>query len=134
MKIQQISFSSTTQPTFKGIHVIDPNVQKLLLTGLKSEQLTELSKLIKDQQDNSVHIILGSKNGKQLNADLTCFYNLQDFKTKYKQKPFFESKFSFIKRVINAANEYKKQIQNFEVLPLKWDYSMLEEWAKKMYL
>lgn len=137
MKIQPsyLTNNSNTQPTFKGLHVIDTNVQKLLLTSLKPKKLDVLSKLIKEQQQNSVHILLDSNNEKRLNASLMCEYRLRGFrKTKFKQIPILESKLHFIKRVAKIANKYKKQIEDLKVLKLKWDYSSLPEWITKMYL
>lgn len=61
-----------------------------------------------------------------------CSYRLQDFKTKYSQRFLFESKLNFIKRITNIASGYQKQIQNYEVLKLKWDYDMLPEWISKV--
>lgn len=133
MKTLPIS-SYNNNSTFKGLHVTNPDVQKLLLTKLNSKQLDELSQIIKEQQNNSVHILLDSKNGKRLDAFLVCLYRIQDFKTKYKQIPLLESKFNFIKRIVNVANEYNRQLQNLEVLKLKWDYPLLQEWVTKMYL
>ena len=134
MKISSLYSANSSKPTFKELHVINPEVQKLLLTELKPKQLGILSELIKEQQNNSVHILLNSKNGKQLNASLMCMYRLQNFKTKYKQIPVLESKIHFIKRVAEIANGYKKQINDFEVLKLKWVYSLLPEWITKMNL
>lgn len=114
------------------MHVINPTVQKLLLTSLNSKELSTLSDLTQKQQNNSVHILLDSKNGKLLNASLMCPYRLKVFKAKYKQIPFFESKIHFIKRVTSVADKYKKQIENLEVHKLKWDYSILREWAEKI--
>lgn len=131
MKIQT-SETSMSQPTFNGLHVINPMVQKLLLTSLNSKELETLSDLTQRQQNNSVHIFLDSINEKRLKASLMCSYRLQDFKTKYKQIPFLESKLHFIKRVANAADKYKKQIENLEVHKLKWDYPILREWAEKI--
>lgn len=133
MKTLPIS-SYNNNSTFKGLHVTNPDVQKLLLTKLNSKQLDELSQIIKEQQNNSVHILLDSKNGKRFDASLVCLYRIQDFKTKYKQIPLFESKFNFIKRIVNVANEYNRQLQNLKVLKLKWDYPLLQEWVTKMYL
>lgn len=133
MKTLPIS-SYNNNSTFKGLHVTNPDVQKLLLTKLNSKQLDELSQIIKEQQNNSVHILLDSKNSKRLDASLVCLYRIQDFKTKYKQIPLLESKFNFIKRIVNVANEYNRQLQNLEVLKLKWDYPLLQEWVTKMYL
>lgn len=124
--------SSNTKPAFKGLHVINPNAQKLLLTELKPQQLKMLSGFIKEQENNSVHILLDSENGKQLNASLICMYRLQNFKTKYKQIPIFESKIHFIKRIAGIANEYKKQIKDLKVLRLQWEYSLLPEWITKI--
>lgn len=132
MKIQPLQNNSAVQPAFNGIHVIDTDVQKLLLTSLNPKQLETLSELIKKQQDNSVHILLGSKNGNRLEANLMCAYRLQDFKTKYKQRLFFESKFNFIKRIVDVAEQYKKQIQNLDVHRLQWNYTQLPEWITKM--
>lgn len=136
MKVQYIyrADNSVIRPTFNGVHVIDTDVQKLLLTTLDSKQIEVLSQLVKKQQNNSVHILLNSKNGKQLNASLICDYRLSDFKPKYKQIPFFESKIHFIKRIVNTAEKYKKQIQDFEVTKLKWKYPVLSEWVNKIYL
>lgn len=136
MKIQQDNFVSkpTTKLTFKGLHVINTDVQQLLLTNLRENHLVRVSEIIKEQKNNSVHIIIDSENGKQLNAQLFCPYRLQRFKTKYKQIPIFESKFGFIKRIAKIANGYQKQIENSELIPLKWTYTLLSEWASKMHL
>lgn len=135
MKVQPLyrTDNYTNRPTFNGIHVLNPNVQKLILTTLDVKELNALSEFVKKEQSNSVHILLDSKDGKRLNASLVCFYRLSDFKTKYNQIPLVESKFHFIKRVVGAAERYKKQIQNFDVLKLKWDYPMLSEWVSRMY-
>lgn len=135
MKIQSVYTTNNPIPSqnFNGLHVINPQVQRLLLTSLDSKQLGSLSEMIKAQQNNSVHILLDSKDGKRLNASLASVYRLKDFQTKYKQKILFESKFQFIKRVVNVAEKYKKQIQDFEVVKLKWDYPMLLDWVNKMY-
>ena len=124
---------SQGQPSFNGLHIIDPKVQKLLLKSLDNKQLVMLSELIKAQENNSVHILLGSENGRRLNASLICDYRLKNLKPKYKQLPVFESKINFIKRVVNIANKYKIQIKNLEVSKLKWIYSSLPEWTNKMY-
>lgn len=135
MKVQTLRKTDTytNRPTFNGIHVLNPNVQKLLLTTLDTKQLDALSEFAKKEQNNSVHILLDSKDGKRLSASLVCLYRLRDFKTKYKQIPLVESKFHFIKRVVGVAERYKKQIQNLDVLKLKWDYPMLSDWVTKMY-
>lgn len=134
MRVQsfQSHSNSTSQLTFKGIHVTDPDVQKLLLTRLNPKQLGELSGLLKEQEDNSVHVFIDSKNGKRLEASMFCEYRIQDFKTEYKQRPFFESKLNFIKRVVGIANEYKKQIKDFEQSKLNWNYSVWQAW-KNLY-
>ena len=135
MKIQAVNTKNnpTYSQNFNGLHVINPQVQKLLLTSLDSKQLGALSEMIKAQQNNSVHILLDSNDGKRLNAYLTSVYRLQNFQTKYKQRILFESKFQFIKRIVDAAEKYKKQIQDFEDVKLKWDYPMLLDWVNKMY-
>lgn len=127
MKIQ-----TSQNSTFNGLHVVDPKVQKLLLTSLDSKELETLSDLTQKQQNNSVHILLDSSEGKRLKASLTCVYRLQDFKTKYKQIPFLESKIHFIKRVTSRADKYKKQIENLEVHKLNWNYPILIEWVAKV--
>lgn len=136
MKIQQVHFvnNPAAKLTFNSLHVVDTEVQQLLLTNLKEDQLVRVSEIIKEQKNNSVHIILDSEDGKKLKASLLCQYRLQDFKTKYKQFPIFESKFGFIKRIAKIANKYQKQIDNFEVIPLKWTYFSLTEWTSKMHL
>lgn len=135
MNIQKINqTNNSSQPAYKGLHVMDPKVQKQLLTTLNPKQLNNLSKIAKSQEDNSVHILLDSKNGKQLNASLYSPYRIKDFKTEYKQVPFLESKMHFIQRVANTANKYKQQIKNFKVLKLNWIYSVLPEWKDKMNL
>ena len=130
MDIQKQSF--TSQQKFKGLHVIDTKVQKTLLTSLNSKQLNTLSGLIKEQENNSIHILLDSKTGNHLKASLLSPYRIKDFKTNYKQVPIFESKLHFIKRVVKIANKYKQQIKDFEVLKLNWAYSILPEWKNKM--
>ncbi|MBD5401415.1 hypothetical protein HDR58_01255 [bacterium] len=136
MKIQPLYLNNnfTNQQTFKGMHVIDSNVQKLLLTTLEPKQLDALAGIIKEQQNNSVHVLLDSKNGRRLKASLFSAYRLKDLKEKYEQIPVLESKFHFIKRIAKIANKYKEQVKDFEVLRLNWDYSMLPEWKSKMYL
>ena len=136
MKIrsQNPTYSSTIQPSCKGLHVINPYVQHFLLTSLKSEQLEELAALIKEQQNNSVHILLDSHDGKRLDASLLTYYRIINFNDRYKQIPVFESKFHFIKRVVKIANKYKEQVKDFEVLKLNWQYSLSKEWAVKMHL
>ncbi len=136
MKIQSQNAicNSAQQPSYKGLHVVNPYVQQFLLTSLKSKQLEELALLIKEQQNNSVHILLDSKDGKLLKASLISDYRIKDFKQKYKQFPIFESKIHFIKRVVNIANNYKQQVKDFEVMKLNWKYSLLKEWKTKMHL
>ena len=130
---QQINNSmNTVQPNFKGLHVIDTDVQKLLLKELSSKQLKQLSNYVKEQENNSVHILLDSKNNVQLRATLQCPYRLQNFRPEYKQFFPFESKFHFIKRIVNIANEYKKQIQNYDVNKLNWVYTILPEWSQML--
>ena len=58
MEIQKQSFSS--QQNFKGFHVLDTKAQKSLLTSLNSKQLNTLSGYVKEQESNSVHILLTS--------------------------------------------------------------------------
>lgn len=136
MKIQQDNLvnNPTTKLTFKELHVIDTDVQQLLLTSLRENHLVRVSEIIKEQKNNSVHIIMDLENGKQLNAQLFCPYRLQRVKTKYKQIPIFESKFGFIKRMAKIANGYQKQIENFKLIPLKWTYTLLADWVNKMHL
>ncbi len=130
MEIQKQSFSS--QQNFKGFHVLDTKAQKSLLTSLNSKQLNTLSGYVKEQESNSVHILLTSAKGNRLKASLFCPYRIKDMKTDYKQIPVFESKFHFIKRVVKIADKYKQQIKGFKVLKLNWAYSMLPEWKNKM--
>ncbi len=135
MKIQKYNQAnmSFAQQSFQGLHVIDTKVQGLLLENLNPQQLNTLSTFVKEQESNSVHILLGAKNKNTLQASLLCNYRLKDFKTEYKQLPIFESKFHFIKRVIKIANGYKQQIKNLEINKLKWSYSILPEWKNKIY-
>lgn len=135
MKIQEQSFSNTSyrQYSFNGLHVTDTKVQKFLLDSLSSKQLKMLSNFVKEQESNSVHILLDSKNQKRLKASLLCNYRLKNFKTEYIQIPIFESKFHFIKRVVKIANKYKQQIKNYKTIKLEWLYSSLPEWKSKMY-
>ncbi len=126
--------NQTKQQAFNGLHVVKPNVQKMLLTDLNNKHVGMLSKFIKEQENNSVHILLDSENGKSLKASLMCEYRMYNFKTEYKQVPFLESKIHFIKRIVETANKYKTQIKNAPVLKLEWNYSSLEEWIQKMYM
>lgn len=95
MKIQQYSMknNSINQPTFNELHVIDSKVQKLLLTSLEPKQLDMLSQLIKKEENNSIHILLDSKNGKLLNASLICFYKLKILKLNISKYHFLNQKF-----------------------------------------
>lgn len=134
MKIQPLTFNNNynNQSSFKGIHVVDTDLQKHLLTKLNKNELKQLSGIMKDQQNNSVHIFFDFDKMKQLKAGLSCEYRLEDFKTKYKQR-LFESKFNFIKRIVKTANEYREQVKDFKPHRLLWTYDFLPEWLA-MYL
>ena len=120
MNIQKVSYTSNSKSSqsFKGLHVTNPKVQKLLLKSLDNKQIETLSNIVRNQENNSVHILLDSKNGQTLNASFFCPYRIKNFKTEYKQFPIIESKMHFIKRVAKTANKYKEQIKNFEVFKL----------------
>lgn len=133
MQIQSISSQNQSRQSFMGLHVIDTKVQKLLLTSLNSKQLGTLSSMIKEQENNSVNILLEG-SGNRLNASLHSAYRIKDFKTEYKQIPFIESKMHFIKRVVAVANNYKQQVKDFKVCNLNWEYPVLSEWKKMMKL
>lgn len=136
MNIQNINYTNNynSSQSFKGLHVTNPKVQGLLLKSLNSKQIETLSNITKNQENNSVHILLDSKNGRTLNASFFCPYRIKDLKTEYKQIPIIESKMHFIKRVAKTANKYKEQIKNFKVFKLNWDYPVLSEWKNKMHL
>lgn len=136
MNIKKVSYTSNSKSSqsFKGLHVTNPKVQKLLLKSLDNKQIETLSNIVKNQENNSVHILLDSKNGQTLNASFFCPYRIKNFKTEYKQFPIIESKMHFIKRVAKTANKYKEQIKNFEVFKLNWDYPLLSEWKNKIHI
>lgn len=133
MQIQSISSQNQSRQSFMGLHVIDTKVQKLLLTSLNSKQLGTLSLMVKEQDNNSINILLGA-SGNRLQASLHSAYRIKDFKTEYKQIPFIESKMHFIKRVVKVANKYKQQVKDFKVYNLPWGYDVLAEWKKIMNL
>lgn len=136
MNIQKVNYTSNSSSSqaFKGLHVTNPKVQGLLLKSLDAKQIETLSNITKNQENNSVHILLDSKNGRTLNASFFCPYRIKNLKTEYKQFPIVESKMHFIKRVAKIADKYKEQIKNFEVFKLNWDYPVLSEWKNKMHL
>ena len=65
MNIQKVSYTSNSKSSqsFKGLHVTNPKVQKLLLKSLDNKQLETLSNIVRNQENNSIHILLDSKNG-----------------------------------------------------------------------
>lgn len=136
MNIQKVSYTSNSKSSqsFKGLHVTNPKVQKLLLKSLDNKQIKTLSNIVRNQENNSVHILLDSKNGQTLNASFFCPYRIKNFKTEYKQFLIIESKMHFIKRIAKTADKYKEQIKNFEVFKLNWDYPVLSEWKNKMHI
>ena len=103
---QELSPNSTQ---FKAIIIPKEKIRRNILNKLNETQLTELKTILQEQQKNPVNAIIDSKN-LYLNAKIFCQYRLQNFKEKYKQIPFLESKLDFIKRVIKKCDEYKKQL------------------------
>ena len=82
MNIQKVSYTSNSKSSqsFKGLHVTNPKVQKLLLKSLDNKQIETLSNIVRNQENNSVHILLDSKNGQTLNASFFCPYRIKNFK------------------------------------------------------
>ena len=60
--------------------------------------------------ENPVDAIIYSRYG-FLRARLSCSRFIVGFKELHKQIPVFESKFSFIKRVINVVNGYNERLK-----------------------
>lgn len=100
---------SQEQQSFRAIACWDKRAVKLI-TSVKKQHLDYLEKTINEQIENPVDIIFRSKYGMLLTATLSCIYRIKDFKAQFSQKPIIESRISFIKRVVEQANEYKAQI------------------------
>lgn len=100
---------SQEQQSFRAVSCRDKRAVKLI-TSVKKQHLDYLEKTIDEQIENPVDIIFHSKYGMFLTATLSSIYGIKDFKAQFSQKPIIESRISFIKRVVEQANEYKAQI------------------------
>ena len=115
MNIQKVSYTSNSKSSqsFKGLHVTNPKVQKLLLKSLDNKQIETLSNIVKNQENNSVHILLDSKNGQTLNASFFCPYRIKNFKTEYRY--CFETiieKLSALEKNHTPESDYTKSIKS----------------------
>lgn len=100
----------TSHQSFCAMCCKDKKSMKLL-TSMKTRHLDYLEKTIKEQRNSPIDINFRSKYGRLLTATLSCVYRIKNFKEHYIQKPLIESRISFIKRIVNQANEYKTQIE-----------------------
>ena len=104
----KISSNNNSGIAFRAL-IVEPETLSKIFKNLKTEQLIEFKNIVLEQNKNPIHIILNSPKNR-LEASLYCQYRLKNFKEKYKQIPIIESQFNFIKRIVNKANKYKKQL------------------------
>ena len=106
--------NSQYRPSYKGgIGVFDLDAQQLILRNCNSKQLEELQEILQKQKNDKVFcfIYTSKKNKKRLEARIMCTHFINNFKEFYKQIPFFESTFGFIKRLSKQMDKYKAQLQ-----------------------
>lgn len=99
----------TSKPSFCAMRCTDKKTVNLM-TSVRKKYLNSLEKITYEQEENPVDIYFSSKFGRRLSAAISSIYQIKDFKAHYVQKAIIESRFSFIKRVVRHANEYKAQI------------------------
>ena len=112
MLINPISNSQYKPSIHGGFGIFDPAAQKMILKNCNTKQLEELEDIfLKQRNDKLFCFIYTSKNKKRLEARMMCTHFIKNFKEFYKQIPFFESTFGFIKRMSKQMDKYKSQLQ-----------------------
>ena len=113
MQVISISKSQYTPYFQGGIGIFDSNAQQMIMKNCNNKQIEELKEILRKQQNDKVFcFIYTDKNKKHLEARFQCTHFINNFKEFYKQIPFFESTFGFIKRMSKRMNKYKKILQD----------------------
>ena len=112
MKVIQSQNNNLNNISFSKITIPDEKTCNKILRRLNENQLSKLRNSLISQQNNPVNAVI-IKNKFGLKAKLYCQYRLKNFIETYNQIPFLESNESFLKRIIEKCNEYKKQLEEF---------------------
>ena len=109
MKIQKID-NHKKDDTFKSFGTVNKKLSDSIIRSANKTQRKQLMEMYQKELKNPVDAIIYSRYG-FLRARLSCPRFIVGFKELHKQIPILESKFSFIKRVVNIVDGYNERLK-----------------------